>query len=98
MSLFENGLPDACLDVSGVSSVVRHQRRSQEGIWTERCYIMLCSYDEFKALVDEREPKMLRAFTSMEVNVAGGLEQKSIKGAEFHAELRTLFAPPCTAL
>ena len=43
-----------------------------------------CSWDEFKAMVDEREPKMLRAFTSMEVNPAGGLEQKSIKGEAWH--------------
>ena len=43
-----------------------------------------CSWDEFKAMVDEREPKMLRAFTSMEVNPAGGLEQKSIKGEPWH--------------
>lgn len=41
----------------------------------------LCSWDEFKALVDEREPKMLKAFTCMEVTTAGDLEQKSIKGA-----------------
>lgn len=30
--------------------------------------------------MDEREPKILRAFTSMEVTPAGGLEQCSIKG------------------
>ena len=39
-----------------------------------------CSWEEFKGMMDEREPKMLRAFTSLEVNSAGGLEPKSIKG------------------
>lgn len=37
-------------------------------------------WEEFKAMVDEREPKMLRAFTSLEVNSAGSLEPGSIKG------------------
>ena len=39
-----------------------------------------CSWEEFKALVDEREPKMLKAFTSLQVNSAGSLEPKFIKG------------------
>lgn len=30
--------------------------------------------------MDEREPKMLRAFTSLQVNSAGSLEPKTIKG------------------
>ena len=36
-------------------------------------------WEDFQAYVDEREPKMLRAFTAMEVNPAGQLELKHIK-------------------
>ena len=42
----------------------------------------LSRWEEFRGLMDEREPKMLRAFTSMEVSPAGGLEQRHIKGME----------------
>ena len=38
-----------------------------------------CSWDDFQAYVDEREPKMLRAFTSLEVNPAGQYDLKHIK-------------------
>jgi len=34
-------------------------------------------------MVDEREPKMLKAFTSLEVSEAGSLELGSIKGYPF---------------
>ncbi|CAK0784707.1 hypothetical protein CVIRNUC_007911 [Coccomyxa viridis] len=37
------------------------------------------SWDDFQAYVDEREPKMLRAFTSLEVNPAGQYDLKHIK-------------------
>ena len=37
------------------------------------------SWDDFQAYVDEREPKMLRAFTALEVNSAGQYELKHIK-------------------
>ena len=40
-----------------------------------------CSWDDFQAYVDEREPKMLRAFTSLEVNSAGQYDLKHIKSA-----------------
>ena len=40
---------------------------------------MPCSWDDFQAYVDEREPKMLRAFTSLEVNPAGQYDLKHIK-------------------
>ena len=39
----------------------------------------MCSWDDFQAYVDEREPKMLRAFTSLEVNPAGQYDLKHIK-------------------
>jgi len=38
-----------------------------------------CSWDDFQGYVDEREPKMLRAFTSLEVNSAGHYDLKHIK-------------------
>ncbi len=37
------------------------------------------SWEEFRARVDEREPRMLRAFTAMEVNPAGSLEVAEIQ-------------------
>ncbi|BDA50895.1 probable S-adenosylmethionine mitochondrial carrier protein at C-terminar half [Coccomyxa sp. Obi] len=37
------------------------------------------SWDDFQAYVDEREPKMLRAFTSLEVNPAGQFDVSHIK-------------------
>lgn len=36
-------------------------------------------WEDFQAYVDEREPKMLRAFTSLEVNPAGQYDLKHIK-------------------
>ena len=41
--------------------------------------VVRCSWDDFQAYVDEREPKMLRAFTSLEVNSAGHYDLKHIK-------------------
>ena len=40
---------------------------------------MRCSWEDFQAYVDEREPKMLRAFTSLEVNSDGQYDLKHIK-------------------
>ncbi|KAK9907446.1 hypothetical protein WJX75_003901 [Coccomyxa subellipsoidea] len=37
------------------------------------------SWDDFQAYMDEREPKMLRAFTSLEVNPAGQYDLSHIK-------------------
>jgi hypothetical protein len=52
---------------------LRTMRRCVEGIF------LACSWDDFQAYVDEREPKMLRAFTSLEVNPAGQYDLKHIK-------------------
>ena len=51
---------------------------------------MRCSWDDFQAYVDEREPKMLRAFTSLEVNSAGQYDLKHIKS--------TLLTQKCVTL
>jgi hypothetical protein len=39
-------------------------------------------WEDFEALVHEKEPKMLRAFTSMEVDSAGQLKLNEIKGEQ----------------
>ena len=62
----------ACMQPAG------SRRTTREGHLPFRTH---ARWEDFQAFVDEREPKMLRAFTAMEVNPAGQLELKHIKSA-----------------
>lgn len=41
----------------------------------------LCRWEDFQAVMEEREPKMLRAFTAMEVDASGRLKTEQIQRA-----------------
>ena len=41
-------------------------------------------WEQFQALMDERESKMLRAYTSLHVSDAGNLELGTLKGGPLH--------------
>ena len=42
---------------------------------------VLCRWEDFQAVMEEREPKMLRAFTAMEVDASGRLKTEQIQRA-----------------
>lgn len=43
--------------------------------------MVLHRWEQFRSLVDERESKVLRAYTALQVNDAGQLDASTIKGA-----------------
>jgi hypothetical protein len=51
---------------------------------------VLRRWEDFQAVMEEREPKMLRAFTAMEVDASGRLKTEQIQRARCHLPKRTI--------
>lgn len=50
-------------------------------------------WEDFQAVMEEREPKMLRAFTAMEVDASGRLKTEQIQSASAAIDLGTTCHP-----
>ena len=64
----------------------RNPRRAYQGSRRQLAPIsapqlLACRWDQFKAVLDERDPEILQAFTSLELTTEGSLHTTGLKGA-----------------